>query len=191
VKVSTLQLTNTDTRVRRLSLTRVRRLSLTAYVEWTLGVLRDQTQHLVRTSFSEKEGVLYAYNTFDAQFAGWSAYCALSEPVTAYTADRREFIGRNGTLADPAALHARELAGTTGADSDPCAALQCQVELQPGESARSSCCSVLSTPEEAERVIRELRVVPGAKAATAKRCRRGKIGCRSSAFRHRSPRSMQ
>ncbi|MGH7504683.1 MAG: GH36-type glycosyl hydrolase domain-containing protein, partial [Longimicrobiales bacterium] len=126
VKISQLRVTNRDTRSRRIT--------VTAYAEWTLGVLRERTQHLVRTTFDAGLRTILARNHFDPQFAGWTAFCALSEPVTGHTADRREFLGRNGSLADPTALHADRLAGTTGAGLDPCAALQCVLELAPGET---------------------------------------------------------
>jgi cyclic beta-1,2-glucan synthetase len=129
VKISVLRMTNESARVRRLS--------VTAYTEWTLGALRENTQHQVRTSFDREHGAILAQNSFDPQFAGWVAFSAISEPVTAYTADRREFIGRNGTAASPSALAGNDqppLTGTTGAALDPCAALQCVIELVPGET---------------------------------------------------------
>ena len=110
-----------------------RRFSLTAFVEWTLGAQREHTQHQVHTSFDADRRAILARNTFDAQFAGTVAFCALSEPIVDYTADRREFLGRNGTPAAPASL-AVPLTGTTGAALDPCAALRCLISLAPGES---------------------------------------------------------
>ena len=79
------------------------------------------------------ERAIFARNFFDPQFAGHVAFCAISEPVTGYTADRREFLGRNGTVAAPAGLHAA-LTGATGAGLDPCAALRCALTLEPGET---------------------------------------------------------
>jgi cyclic beta-1,2-glucan synthetase len=111
-----------------------RRVSLTAYVEWTLGVLREHTRHQVRTAVDEGRGAVFARNFFDPQFAEQVAFCALSEPLYGHTGDRREFIGRNGTLAAPAALRGGALAGRHGAGMDPCAALQCVLELAPGQS---------------------------------------------------------
>jgi cyclic beta-1,2-glucan synthetase len=126
VKLSLLRVTNTGGRSRRIG--------VTAYVEWTLGVNREHTQHQVRTRFHAELGAMLARNSFDPQFAGQVAFCALSEPVTAHTGDRREFLGRNGSLEDPAGLRSDGLLGTTGAGHDPCAALQCLLELAPGET---------------------------------------------------------
>ncbi len=126
VRISTLRLTNLGASLRTLR--------LTAYAEWTLGVLRERTQHHLHTTYQPEHNALFAYNTFDPDFASWTAFCALSEPLSAYTADRREFVGRNGTLADPAALHGEQLSGATGGGLDPCAALQCRITLAPGES---------------------------------------------------------
>jgi cellobiose phosphorylase len=126
VKIALLRVTNRDTRPRRIG--------VTAYAEWTLGVSRERTQHLVHTTFDAERRAILARNDFDPQFAGWTAYCALSEPVTGHTADRREFLGRNGTTADPEALARGRLAGATGAALDPCAALQCTLALAPGET---------------------------------------------------------
>src|SRR6185437_12241450 len=50
------------------------------------------------------------------------------------TCDRKEFIGRNRSLENPAALKRLSLAGRDGAGPDPCAAIQTSVELAPNEA---------------------------------------------------------
>ncbi|HKG90773.1 MAG TPA: glucoamylase family protein [Gemmatimonadaceae bacterium] len=160
VKLSVLRITNRDARPRRLT--------VTAYVDWTLGVLREHTQHQVRTSFDAGLAAAFASNSFDPQFARWVAFCAMSEPVTGHTADRREFLGRNGTPADPAALRRSRLSGAAGAGLDPCAALQCSLVLAPGESYDLAV--VLgAAPDEAaaRRAVAEYRDPERAAAAVA------------------------
>ncbi len=116
VKLSLLRITNTDSRPRRLT--------VTTFVEWNLGVLREHTQHQIGTSFDPVHGAVLARNTYDPQFASRLAFHAISEPVTAYTASRHEFLGRNGTPEAPAALGTGgRLTGITGAGMDPCGAL--------------------------------------------------------------------
>src|SRR5688572_682684 len=43
----------------------------TAYVEWTLGVLREHTQHQVHTQYDESARAIFARNYFSPQFASW------------------------------------------------------------------------------------------------------------------------
>ena len=158
VKLSLLRLTNRGGRGRRIT--------VTAYAEWTLGVLREHTQHTVRTAFDGGRGAIFARNSFDPQFADWVAFCAVSEPVAGHTGDRREFLGRNGTAADPAALRGMPLRGTTGAGIDPCAALQFTVDLAPGESREVAVIlGAAPSAAEAERLVDELRGAERARAA--------------------------
>jgi cyclic beta-1,2-glucan synthetase len=140
IKVSLLRVTNRERRPRRLS--------LTAYAEWTLGVLREHTQHQVRTSFDPARRAIFARNPYDPQFARWVAFCALSEPVRAYTASRQEFVGRNGTLAAPVGQRLAVLSGATGPGLDPCAVLRCAFELAPG-ATREVAVLLGACPEEA------------------------------------------
>ncbi|HEY8259286.1 MAG TPA: glucoamylase family protein [Gemmatimonadales bacterium] len=161
VRISILRLTNRDRRRRRLT--------LTAYAEWSLGVQREHTQHQIRTSFEAQSEAIYARNSFDPEFAGFVAFQATSERVTSYTADRREFLGRNGTAADPAALVHDRLLGTTGGGVDPCAAQQFKVELGPGETREIAVIlGAARGDDDTKRLVTELRDVGRARAAVAR-----------------------
>ena len=125
VKLSLLRVTNTgDT---------PRRISLTAYAEWTLGVLREHTQHQVQTGVEPEHRAILARNRFDPSFAEQVAFFALSEPLAEWTSDRREFLGRNRSPEAPAGLHA-PLSGAAGPGFDACAALRAVLNLAPGET---------------------------------------------------------
>jgi cellobiose phosphorylase len=159
VKLGVLRVTNTGDGPRRLA--------ITTYVEWALGSLREHTQHQVSTSHDPALGAVFARNTFAPEFAGWTAFHAVSEPVAAWTASRRAFLGRNGTPESPAALRpGGELTGVSGAGIDPCAALQCVLELDSGES-REVAVVLGAAPDEAEarRLVAEYRDAARARAA--------------------------
>ena len=112
-----------------------RELSVTLYVEWVLGENRSRTAAHVVTSQEPGTGAILASNAFRDEFAGRVAFLDLSGgDRRSVTADRTEFIGRNGTLAAPAAMARDGLSDRTGATLDPCGAIQVQITLQPGEA---------------------------------------------------------
>lgn len=127
VKISRLTLSN-------LSAGR-RRLSVTAYVEWVLGTARGASGPFIVTGLDEATNALLARNPWSTAFSGRVAFADLSGRQTAWTADRTEFLGHNGSAEAPAALFGgTPLSGAVGAGFDPCAAMQCFVELAPGET---------------------------------------------------------
>ncbi len=113
-----------------------RRLSVTAYAEWVLGSSRSASAPYVTTEIDSQTGALIARNMWQGDFAGRVAFAVLAANPFAYTADRTEFLGRNGGADRPAALFRNQpLSGKTGAGLDPCAALQTVLELRPGAQA--------------------------------------------------------
>jgi cellobiose phosphorylase len=141
-----------------------RRLSVTSYAELTLGVFRERTEHNIRTRFDRASGAILASNTWDRLFADQVAFAWMSGTLASHTADRREFIGRNRSLANPAAMFRRRLAECTGVELDPCAALQTTLVLASG--ARAEVVMLLGAVAGEDRV-RELIAQFGAKGAAA------------------------
>jgi cellobiose phosphorylase len=112
---------------------RTRRLSATGYVEWVLGDLRPKSAMHVVTEEDHAGGAIFARNAYNTEFAGRVAFFGGSEADRTVTGDRREFLGRNGTLRAPAAMSRAGLSGRTGAGLDPCAAMQAAFDLAPGQ----------------------------------------------------------
>ena len=69
----------------------------------------------------------------NADFSTAVAFVDVNARPRTWTCDRTEFIGRNGSLAAPAALERATWSGSAGAALDPCAALQTSFDLQPDE----------------------------------------------------------
>ncbi len=124
IKFSTLKIVNQSGRPRRLS--------ATGYVEWVLGDLRGKSAMHIVTEFDSRNGAVYARNPFDNEFADWVAFFDVDDTARSATCDRAEFLGRNGTLRDPAAMHRSRLSGKAGAALDPCAAIQVTFDLTDG-----------------------------------------------------------
>ncbi|MBA3713248.1 MAG: hypothetical protein H0W76_12500 [Pyrinomonadaceae bacterium] len=126
VKISLLRLRNrTD---------RKRRLSVTNYNELVLGSSRSASAPYVITQIDKLSGAVFARNPYNNEFGARVAFADVSAPKRTLTCDRKEFLGRNGTPARPAALRRTYLSGRVGAGLDPCIALQTVVELEPGET---------------------------------------------------------
>jgi cyclic beta-1,2-glucan synthetase len=113
---------------------RTRRLSVTYYAEWVLGTTREVNALYVRTEIDEGSGALLATNPFAGDCGNAVAFVDTNLRPRTLTGDRGEFLGRNGSLASPAALARETLSGRVGPAIDPCAALQGQIELRPGSA---------------------------------------------------------
>jgi len=126
VKFSVLKLHNASGRLRRLS--------ATGYVEWVLGDLRAKSAMHVSTEIAPQSGALYARNPYNPEFGERVAFFDVDAPNRGLSGDRTEFLGRNGTLRNPAALQRSRLSGKVGAGLDPCGAIQVSIDLADGEA---------------------------------------------------------
>ena len=126
IKISRLVLENRSARARRLS--------VTGYAEWVLGNSRGSTAPYVVTEVDAQTGGLFARSAWSGEFGGRIAFADLGGRQTSWSGDRTAFLGRNGVPERPAALErGGPLSQRAGAGLDPCAALQTQLELRPGE----------------------------------------------------------
>ena len=91
-----------------------RTLTVTAYAEWVLGPQRAKSAPFVVTELDSETGALFARNAWNEEHAGRVAFADIGGGQTAWTADRCEFLGRNGGLggsvgpgarSDPLAPH--------------------------------------------------------------------------------------
>ncbi len=119
-------------RIRNLS-GRSRRISATGYIEWVLGDLRARTQPHLVTEIDPQSGAILARNAYNTEFADrvgfFDADCDGETTQRSVSGDRVEFIGRNGSLRNPAALGRERLSGRVGAGLDACAAIQLAFDL--------------------------------------------------------------
>ncbi|MEE7560790.1 cyclic beta 1-2 glucan synthetase, partial [Xanthomonas sp. Kuri4-2] len=92
---------------------RPRRLSATGYVEWVLGDTRARSRMHVVSEVQAGTTVLTARNPYNTEFEGRVGFFDVdADPATfSYTADRCEFLGRNGEPGAPAALRRERLSG--------------------------------------------------------------------------------
>jgi len=122
IKISRLKIANRSGRVRHLS--------ITAYVEWVLGPNRSATAPFVVTEINPETGAIFARNPWSEPFHDRVAFADLNGKQTAWTCDRTEFLGRDGSMDRPLALTSGgHLSNRTGAGLDPCAAFQTRVTL--------------------------------------------------------------
>ncbi len=108
---------------------RPRRISATGYWEWVLCELRQKSLLHVRTEVDLKTGALLARNGYSTEFNDRIAFVDVNDGTRTVTGDRREFLGRNGSLSKPAGLRRARLSGRVGSGLDPCGAVQVALDL--------------------------------------------------------------
>lgn len=137
---------------------RPRKLSATGYTEWVLGMLRSKSAMHIVTELDTMTGALVAKNAYNTEFPNRVAFFDVDEPQYSFTADRAEFLGRNGTMNEPDAMKRMKLSGKWGAGFDPCAVLQVPFDLEDG-STREVIFRMGSGKDkyEAERIIKQFR----------------------------------
>ncbi|MFA5941620.1 MAG: glucoamylase family protein [Sinimarinibacterium sp.] len=112
---------------------RTRHLSATGYVEWVLGDLRPKSAMHVVTEIDAGSGALFARNAYSTEFSARVAFFDVDDLSRTLSGDRSEFLGRNGSLANPDALTRLRLSGRLGAGLDPCGAIQVPFDLADGQ----------------------------------------------------------
>jgi cyclic beta-1,2-glucan synthetase len=160
VKFSVLKLRNRSDRSRRLS--------VNGYLDWVLGDERSKTLMQVVTELDPETGALFARNSYNADFAGRTAFFDVDAGSTDVCADRSDFLGHHGSLAAPAALAPAQaqLSGRVGAALDPCAALRVAFELAPQQERELVFrLGAGKTVEDARNLVRQGRAAAAADTA--------------------------
>ncbi len=109
-----------------------RSLSAFYYVRPVMGVNEQQTAYYTYSDIYNNETLLIR-NSFNSDFPDRILFIDSSIRERYYTGDRREFIGRFGTLSKPEALCRERLSNNTGAGMDSCACIQTLFELDANE----------------------------------------------------------
>ncbi|CAN5249419.1 glucoamylase family protein [soil metagenome] len=112
---------------------RHRSLSTTGYAEWVLGGLRPSSVMHVVTELDAETNSLLSRNSYNTEFPNRVAFFDAGASKFNFTADRNEFIGRNGTLEKPEAMRRTRLSGNQGAGLDSCSAIQVPFLLASGQ----------------------------------------------------------
>jgi len=145
---------------------RARRLSVTGYWEWVLGDLRQNSLLHVQTEVDLKTGALFARNHYNTEFPGRIAFIDVSDATRSVTGDRKEFLGRNGCLSQPAALKRSRLSGKVGAGLDPCGAVQVVFDLTDGQERETSFrLGVGRNPADVQELVQRFRRVDACRTA--------------------------
>ncbi len=142
---------------------RKRKLSATAFWELVLGESRNKTLMHVVTETDASSGAILARNAYHPDFGDRVAFFNCSESNRTITGDRCEFLGRNGSLQNPAALRRVRLSGRTGAGFDPGVAMQTAFVLEAGqERTITFTVGAESNADEARRLAQRFRNVDSA-----------------------------
>jgi cellobiose phosphorylase len=125
-----------------------RHLQIFTYLEWLLGAAPDSHREFHRTfidtHYDAEHGALLATKALwelpVPSKTHWNrswpyvAFLSSSLPPSGFDGDKRDFIGRNGTLRQPETLISGRSHNNAGRWGDPIGSLQVEVRLAPGET---------------------------------------------------------
>ncbi len=112
------------------------RLRVYAYAEWVLGTSHAKAAPYIVPGRDAETGALTAQNPYHLDFGDRIAFLAFDGTASSFTSDRGEFLGAGGSTAMPqAVMQGSSLSGAIEAGRDPCAAIACDVDIQPGDKA--------------------------------------------------------
>jgi cellobiose phosphorylase len=112
---------------------RARKVTVTGFCEWVLSDLRSKSLLHIVTELDTTTKALLTRNSFNSEFMNYVSFFEVDQENYTFTTDRTEFLGRNGTVAQPDAMTRLYLSGKSGAGTDPCTALRVERELSSGE----------------------------------------------------------
>ncbi len=111
-----------------------RNLSVTYYAKLVMGVTHESTAQYIYTGFDENYNYMYAKNPYSEHFGNLICYSKIyGGEELSYTGDRKEFIGRGGSIESPRGLKYKNLSNYAGAGIDPCMCQTAKINLKPGE----------------------------------------------------------
>jgi cyclic beta-1,2-glucan synthetase len=112
-----------------------RYVSLTYHVEWVLGVQREASTPYIITEMDQETGVMLARNNYQEVFPNRESFLCVQtvgeKPDLTWTGDRLEFLGRDGTIQNPAALSRMALTNSTGVSFNSCGTIQVKLTIEP------------------------------------------------------------
>ena len=131
------------------------KLKVYAYAEWVMGNNRPRSAPTIIPAVDAATGAVLARNPHSLDFADRVAFLAADAEPASFTADRREFLGRERSVVTPGAvLEGRKLSGNIEAGVDPCAALAHEVTVPPGgEAVIVYLMGDAGSPEEASALV--------------------------------------
>lgn len=124
IKLNQITLRNTSNKNRKLS--------IITYIRPIMGVSEQNNTQFIFTRVNDAGGML-AENVYNYEFPGRIIFLDSSIRHNSFTGNRREFLGKDGSLKAPSSMKNRKFSDYTGAGMDPCCCIQDVIDLKEGE----------------------------------------------------------
>ena len=112
---------------------RNRRIGVTVYAEPVLGSDRAKTADFLVSSFNTSCNAVFTKNTAAEIPPSGTFFVASSRLPNGLTTDRKEFLGRKGSMSNPSGMRRTGLSGCFRPGRDPCVAIEVMIWIGPGE----------------------------------------------------------